>query len=292
MTTVRNNHLNESITWEETTNPEYPYSAKIGQDNYVIRLNDFPDESLYTLIVNNEEVEDFDDWPEQWIRTGDAPRQKVEQTEKVRRRISHKSKQVSVARQKDRRANESELSEIVRRIIAKDPDAEEEMVRRYRDGVSQIIYQVVRNQSVTEDLAQESLIKALEKIRNGDVREPERLSGYICAIARFMALDHIRKMRSAMKLEEEGVADQIPDPSPDPYEQVLNKEKAEIVRKVISEMKVQRDRDVLFRHYILEEEKDKICADLGLTSQQLESILYRAISRNKKLFLALRNQNR
>jgi RNA polymerase sigma-70 factor (ECF subfamily) len=266
--------LNESITWEETTNPEYPYSAKIGQDNYVIRLNDFPDESLYTLIVNNEEVEDFDDWPEQWIRTGDAPRQKVEQTEKVRRRISHKSKQVSVARQKDRRANESELSEIVRRIIAKDPDAEEEMVRRYRDGVSQIIYQVVRNQSVTEDLAQESLIKALEKIRNGDVREPERLSGYICAIARFMALDHIRKMRSAMKLEEEGVAD-------------LSKEKAEIVRKVISEMKVQRDRDVLFRHYILEEEKDKICADLNLTRDQFSRIIFRAHQRYKELHLKL-----
>jgi RNA polymerase sigma-70 factor (ECF subfamily) len=179
------------------------------------------------------------------------------------------------------------LTELVRQIMARDPRAEEEMVRRYRDGVSQIIYQVVRNQSVTEDLAQESLIKALEKIRNGDVREPERLSGYICAIARFMALDHIRKMRSAMKLEEEGVADQIPDPSPDPYEQVLSKEKAEIVRKVISEMKVQRDRDVLFRHYILEEEKDKICADLNLTRDQFSRIIFRAHQRYKELHLKL-----
>ena len=130
-------------------------------------------------------------------------------------------------------------------------------------------------------------MKALEKIRHGDVREPERLSGFIRGIAKFMALDHMRKKRSWMKVEEEGVTDQIPDLAPDPYEEVLNKERAEIVRKVISEMKVQRDRDVLFRLYILEEEKDKICADLNLTRDQFSRIIFRAHQRYKELHLKL-----
>ncbi len=67
MSTTRKNFQKESITWEETGDPEYPYSAKVNQDNYLVRLNDFPDESLYTLIVNNEEIEDLEDWPERWL---------------------------------------------------------------------------------------------------------------------------------------------------------------------------------------------------------------------------------
>jgi RNA polymerase sigma-70 factor, ECF subfamily len=181
--------------------------------------------------------------------------------------------------------NETALVDLVRRIIARDPRAEEEMVLRYRDGVFQIIYQIVHNQSVTEDLRQETLMKALEKVRQGDLREPERLSGFICGIARFIAIDYVRKMRSAMKAEEISAVEQVPDPSPDPFEQILDKEKTEIVRKVISEMKAQRDKDILFRHYILEEEKDKICADLELTREQFSRIIFRALQRYKELYL-------
>jgi RNA polymerase sigma-70 factor (ECF subfamily) len=181
--------------------------------------------------------------------------------------------------------NETVLVDLVSRIIAGDPLAEEEMVLRYRDGVFQIIYQVVHNQAVTEDLCQETLMKALEKIRHGDVREPERLSGFICGIAKFIAIDYVRKMRSSMKAEGMSAVEQVPDPSPDPFEQVFDKEKTEIVRKVISEMKVQRDKDLLFRYYILEEEKDKICAELELTREQFSRVIFRAHQRYKEHYL-------
>lgn len=67
MSTTRKDYQRETITWEETKDPEYPYSAKVNQDIYLIRLNDFPDESLYTLMINNEEIEDLEDWPDRWI---------------------------------------------------------------------------------------------------------------------------------------------------------------------------------------------------------------------------------
>lgn len=180
-------------------------------------------------------------------------------------------------------SDNNELIELVRRIIERDARAEDEMVRRYKGGIFQIIFQVVRNHSVAEDLCQDTLIKALEKIRNGDVREPTRLSGFILAIAKFIAIDYIRRMRSAMKVEEVGAAEHIPDPAPNPYDQVLERENAEIVRKIIDEMSVQRDREVLFRYYILEEDKDKICADLRLSKGQLSRIIFRARKRYKEL---------
>lgn len=187
--------------------------------------------------------------------------------------------------------NETALIELVRRIMDRDPDAEEEMVLRYRDGVYQIIYQVVRNPSAAEDLCQETLMKALEKVRQGNVREPEKLSGFICQMAKFIAIEYVRKMRSAIKMEEIGAAEHISDHSPDPSEQILDKERAETVRKVLSEMRVQRDKDVLFRYYILEEDKGKICTDLDLSREQLNRIIFRALQRYKELHLKLEGKS-
>jgi RNA polymerase sigma-70 factor (ECF subfamily) len=182
-------------------------------------------------------------------------------------------------------SDKTEWLEWVRRITAGDADAEEELVRRYQDGIAVIISRVVHNESITEDLSQETFRIVLEKIRDGDVRDPERISGFICGVARNLALDYVRKMRRLTNQEELGTAEQIRDPRPDQYEQLLNKERAEIVRQVISKMKVERDREVLFRYYIAEEDKDQICADLNLTSHQFNSVIFRALKRYKELYI-------
>ena len=68
MATKVQNYLEEKIAWEKGTDPKYPFVASIDGERCVVRLNDFPDESLYTLIVNDIEIADFDDWPKQWSR--------------------------------------------------------------------------------------------------------------------------------------------------------------------------------------------------------------------------------
>lgn len=63
MSTKATNYLAEKIVWQKTDDPKQPYVAEFEGEKCVIRLNDFPDEHLYTLIVNGVEVADFDDWP-------------------------------------------------------------------------------------------------------------------------------------------------------------------------------------------------------------------------------------
>ncbi len=62
------NYLGEKIDWKRTTDPHYPFAAEFEGEQCVIRLNDFPEEHLYTLIVNGKEVADFDDWSAEWKR--------------------------------------------------------------------------------------------------------------------------------------------------------------------------------------------------------------------------------
>jgi hypothetical protein len=68
MSTKIENYLEEKVAWKQGRDPIYPYEAECHSEKLVIRLNDFPDESLYTLLVNGEEVASFDDWPGLWAR--------------------------------------------------------------------------------------------------------------------------------------------------------------------------------------------------------------------------------
>jgi hypothetical protein len=40
--------------------------AQSGTSHWAVRMNDFPDEPLYTLLIENEEIIHFDDWPSFW----------------------------------------------------------------------------------------------------------------------------------------------------------------------------------------------------------------------------------
>ena len=181
----------------------------------------------------------------------------------------------------------TELAEIVRRIMAGDPAAEEELVSRYSQGISVIISRIVGSRSATEDVSQETFKIVLEKTRRGDVRQPERLSGFICSVARNAAIDYVRRARKTGSLEEVRNAGHIPDPAPTQLDEILNREKTLIVRRIISELKIKRDRDVLLRYFIAEEDKNKICADLDLTRAQFNNVIFRASARFKKLYVRL-----
>ncbi|HEV2666451.1 MAG TPA: hypothetical protein VG324_16150, partial [Blastocatellia bacterium] len=71
---------------------------------------------------------------------------------------------------------------------------------------------------------------------------------------------------------------------PNPLEELLQKERAAIARQIINELKSDRDRQVLFRFYIAEEEKKRICEDLGLTSLHFNRVLFRARERYRELY--------
>lgn len=57
-----------SLTWPMTEDPEFPFALQVDDQSWRVRINDFPAEPMYTLIVDGTEIQDFDDWPEAWGR--------------------------------------------------------------------------------------------------------------------------------------------------------------------------------------------------------------------------------
>lgn len=62
------NYFEVKIIWQLVNDPFYPYEGELEGAKCRIRLNDFPDEHLYTLIVEGREIASFDDWPANWSR--------------------------------------------------------------------------------------------------------------------------------------------------------------------------------------------------------------------------------
>jgi hypothetical protein len=60
--------LNVDVTWSKTNDPTVLWSVQVGAETWTVRVNDFPEEHLYTLYVNDEELGSFDDWPRQWSK--------------------------------------------------------------------------------------------------------------------------------------------------------------------------------------------------------------------------------
>ena len=180
-------------------------------------------------------------------------------------------------------ARSEQPADLVRRILAGERGAEDELVSRYKSGVSIIVRRMVKDSGVTDDLSQETFRLVLEKIRRGEVREAERLSGFVCSIARNLALDHFRQIRR-LETQEDVAAIPLSDPAPDQLSVLLQRERAAAIRQVLQELESARDRALLYRFYIAEEDKEQICSDLGLSSLHFNRVLHRARQRFRELY--------
>jgi len=60
---------NHIIWWNASKNDRnIMYTSNSNSVEWKIRINDFPNEPCYTLIINNKETIHFDDWPLFWSR--------------------------------------------------------------------------------------------------------------------------------------------------------------------------------------------------------------------------------
>jgi RNA polymerase sigma-70 factor (ECF subfamily) len=171
----------------------------------------------------------------------------------------------------------------VARIEAGDDGAEALLVARYGRSVAVLLDRHTNGRPEAEDLFQDAFRIALEKLRRGELREPEKLPGFLAAIARSLAIEHYRKAArrktepdsDAVLAAEAGGQGQLAE--------LLARENAALVRQVIGELGTSRDREILVRFYIAEEDKDRIAADYGLSGLQFNRVLHRARQRYREL---------
>jgi RNA polymerase sigma-70 factor (ECF subfamily) len=140
-----------------------------------------------------------------------------------------------------------------------------------------------RDEDRARDLLQDTLSIAIAKLRDTDLENPERLAGYLRGIAIRVALNAGRRQqREPYSMEAEAVAE-IPDREPRQFDHVAREQTQAAVHKLLRSMPVKRDRELLTRFYVQDQDKEEICRALGLDSLHFNRVLFRAKKRFRKL---------
>ena len=127
-----------------------------------------------------------------------------------------------------------------------------------------------------EDKVHDTFLIVVNAIKRGDLREPERLMGFVRTVVRRQVaahIEHIVHTRREQTDLESGVA--IADRKQNPEQEAIIRQKAELMKSALESLS-KRDRDILVRFYLQEQPQEQICREMSLTETQFRLLKSRA----------------
>lgn len=179
-------------------------------------------------------------------------------------------------------------SGMVDRIQRNDETAMEELYRVFSRGIRFYLCRQLGPQDL-DDRVHDCFLIVVQAIRKGDLREPERLMGFVRTIVRRQIAGHIetavQTRRQQVDIETSGA---IPDRRLDPETFVIGRQEEELAATVLKGIS-RRDREILTRFYLHEQSQEQICREMRLTETQFRLLKSRAKARfgelgKRKLF--------
>jgi RNA polymerase sigma-70 factor, ECF subfamily len=173
--------------------------------------------------------------------------------------------------------------DISTRIGAGDARAEAELIARMRPGLLVILSQrCPRDSEMAADLCQETLIVVLSRLRNRSISDPSRLAAFAAQTARQMAFDARRRFAIRKTAVDSPAVDAaaVEAPIDDSVERASV---IALVRQLVAELSHDRDREILRRFYLLEQEKTEICSAFDLAPGAFDQLVFRARARMRAL---------
>jgi RNA polymerase sigma-70 factor, ECF subfamily len=173
----------------------------------------------------------------------------------------------------------SEITEnwgdMVGRIRQGDALGGEHLYRTLSGGARSRLARTVDPQLV-EDKFHDVVVTVLSAIHGGGLREPERLMGFVKTITQRRAAEHVRSQISRRRLVP---LDSVLSPVScelDPEAALANHQQSLAIRQVLGRLKA-RDREILVRFYLHEQDHAHICREMGLTATQFRLYKSRAL---------------
>jgi RNA polymerase sigma-70 factor (ECF subfamily) len=130
-----------------------------------------------------------------------------------------------------------------------------------------------------DDRVHDTFLVVVQAIKKGDLREPERLMGFVRTIVRRQVAAYIDQAVQTRKDQADiecGVT--VVDGKGDPEQQAIARQKKQLMKSVLESLS-KRDRDILVRFYLNEEPQEQICREMALTETQFRLLKSRAKAR-------------
>lgn len=170
-------------------------------------------------------------------------------------------------------------SALVARIRAGDQNALTDLYAVFARGIR---YFLLRNLGPDDldDKVHDCFLAVAQAIQNGELREPERLMGYVRTVVKRKVAASIevavQQRRSRVEFDETMFT--LSDWRDNPESSVLARQRLDIARKVLNGVS-RRDREILNRFHVLEQSQEQICLEMGLSYNQFRLLKSRAKAR-------------
>ncbi len=173
----------------------------------------------------------------------------------------------------------TEWAEIVDRIKAGDQDAAAILYKDLESGARFFLRRRLNNAADVEDKLHDLFLIIVEAIRSGELREPNRLMGFVRTILyRQLNLEISLIIRKRETSADVASLHFLPAMEPTPEDTMASRQKIEIMRQVLGEMR-QKDREILIRFYLEEQSPERIQREMGLSKRQFDLLKTRAKAR-------------
>lgn len=159
-----------------------------------------------------------------------------------------------------------------------------ELIRRYERPVFSLIYRMVRDSTVAEDLAQDTFIKVLNHL---DKYRPEfKFSSWLFKIANNVAIDHLRRRQLDMvsidgsphastAAEAEASSFELADQAESPLDELASRELGAMIEQAIGSLRPEYRNCIMLRH-VEGRSYEEIAATLDLPLGTVKTYIHRA----------------
>ncbi|HEV2202171.1 MAG TPA: sigma-70 family RNA polymerase sigma factor [Bryobacteraceae bacterium] len=168
--------------------------------------------------------------------------------------------------------------DLVERIRSSETDGLTELYLLFSKGIRFYLCRQLGPQEL-DDKVHDTFVVVVQAIRRGELREPQRLMGFVRTIVRRQVAAHIDKVvhsrRDQMDMES---TVRVADPRGSPEDAAIFRQRNELIQRVLDELG-KRDREILTRFYLHEQSQEQICIEMSLTETQFRLLKSRAKAR-------------
>jgi RNA polymerase sigma-70 factor, ECF subfamily len=164
---------------------------------------------------------------------------------------------------------------LVDQIKAGDDTGMEHLYKLFSRGIRYYLCRQLGPQEL-EDKVHDTFLIVVNAIKRGDLREPERLMGFVRTVVRRQVAAYIENavhLRREQADLESSVT--VADRKQNPEQEAIFRQKSALMKSALESLS-KRDRDILIRFYLMEQSQDQICKEMALTETQFRLLKSRA----------------
>jgi len=167
---------------------------------------------------------------------------------------------------------------LVESIRSGESSGMEELYRVFSRGVRYYLCRQLGPQDL-DDKVHDTFLIVVQAIRKGDLREPERLMGFVRTVVRRQVAAQIdRVVQSRREQADMDSTVLLSDKHDTAEEAAITRQHEQVAETVLRSFSI-RDREILTRFYLMEQTQEEICEEMSLSETQFRLLKSRAKAR-------------